>query len=131
MSNIQSRQQMARTWMPTTAGILNIISGVFVLIGGIAVATLDESMVAAITRYCIYSVGPGVELTPLVVTIVIAGLAAVLIISGIISISGGICALRRRLWGWALTGAIFTFSYLPPSGIPAIIFTALSKKEFR
>ena len=122
---------MGRTWMPTTAGILNIISGVFVLIGGIVVATLDESMVTAITRYYIYSVGTEVALTPLVVTIVIAGLAAVLIISGIISISAGICALKRRLWGWALTGAIFTFSYLPPTGIPAIILTALSKREFK
>jgi len=122
---------MGRTWMPPAAGILNIISGVFVLIGGIVVTILDEPMVTAITRYYIYSVGPEVALTPLVVTIVIVGLAAVLIISGIISISSGICALKRRFWGWALTGAIFTFSYLPPTGIPAIIFTALSKKEFR
>lgn len=122
---------MGRTWMPIAAGILNIISGVFVLVGGIVVATLDEPVVTAITRYYIYSVGPSVELTPLVVTIVIAGLAAALIISGLISISGGICALKRRLWGLALTGAIFTFSYLPPSGILAIIFTALSKREFK
>ena len=122
---------MGRTWMPTIAGILNIISGVLVLIGGIVVATMDATVVTAITRYFMYSVGPDVALTPLVVTIVIVGLAAVLIISGIISISGGICALKRRLWGWALTGAIFTFSYLPPTGIPAIVFTALSKKEFR
>ena len=131
MGSIQRRQQVGRTWMPTTAGILNIISGVFVLIGGIAVATMDTTMVTAIISYYSYSVGPGVPLTPLVITIFIVGLAAGLIISGIISISGGICALRRRLWGLALTGAIFTFSYLPPTGIPAIVFTALSKKEFR
>ncbi len=29
---------MGRTWVPATAGILNIISGVFLLIGGVAVA---------------------------------------------------------------------------------------------
>ncbi len=42
---------MGRTWMPIAAGILNIISGVLVLIGGIVVATLDEPMVTAVTRY--------------------------------------------------------------------------------
>jgi len=49
---------------------------------------------------------------------------------GIISLLGGIYALKRNLWGLALAGSIFAFFYLPPLGMPAIVLTALSKKEF-
>ena len=123
---------MERTWMPIAAGILNIIAGAFFLLGGIAVATtLGTPMAEAVAGYVTYSLGSGVTLTLSVVTIVISILATVLIIPGIVSLLGGIYALKRSLWGLALAGAIFTSFYLPPSGIPAIIFIALSKKEFK
>lgn len=122
---------MERTWKPTTAGIINIISGAFVLVGGIATAAaLGTPVAEAVAGYVMYSVGSSATLTPSVVTMVIGILAAVLIVIGIVSLLGGLYALRRSVWGLALAGAIFTLFYLPPLGIPAIIFTALSKKEF-
>jgi len=122
---------MERTWMPRTAGILNIVSGAFVLIGGITTATiLGTPMAISVSRYYMYSVGSSDGITPSVITMVISILAAVLIIAGIVSLLGGIYALKRRIWGLALAGSIFTFFPLPPLGIPAIIFTALSKNKF-
>jgi len=61
------------------------------------------------------------------------------IVLGLIAIVGGIFALRRRVWGLALAGAIcalFPFHpygsliWTPVIGILAILFVALSKNEF-
>jgi len=122
---------MERTWKPTTAGILNIISGTSFLIGGIATATTPgTTMAIAVTRYYMYSVGSSATITPSVVIMVIVILTTVLIVAGILSTLGGIYALKRHVWGLALAGAISTFLCLIPLGIPVIIFTVLSKKEF-
>ena len=123
---------MERAWMPKTAGILNIISGAFLLVGGMVVASLlGTPMATAVTRYYMYSVGSSATITPSVVANVIGILATVLIVPGIVSLLGGIYALRRSVWGLALAGAIFTFFSLPPLAIPAIVFLALSENEFK
>ena len=120
---------MERTWMPKAAGVLNLVAGVFFLIGGIALAGLPGTpMAEAVAGYVEYSLGSGV--TPSLVTMVISILSAWLIILGIISALGGVYALKRSLWGLALAGSIATLIYFTPLGIPAIIFTALAKKEF-
>lgn len=98
---------MEQTWKPTVAGIMNIVSAVFVI---------SQSFGAALGWYLIEG----------------RILFFVIIIVGIIALVGGIYALRRKIWGLALAGSIcatislFTW-YL---GILAIIFTVLSKKEF-
>ena len=54
------------------------------------------------------------------------GFAAV----GVLAIVGGVFALKRKHWGWALAGAIAgTFLFLP-CGIPAIVFVSIGKHEF-
>lgn len=123
---------MERTWMSTTAGILSIISGAFFLIGGITIVSLlsQPTMATSWASYAMYSMGlSGTPSASFVTTFVIT-LATVLIVPGIVSLLGGIYALKRSLWGLALAGPVLVFFYLPPLGIPAIIFTALSKKEF-
>ncbi|MFC2018980.1 hypothetical protein ACFLU4_03380 [Chloroflexota bacterium] len=49
---------------------------------------------------------------------------------GVVAIIGGVYAIKRRLWGFALAGAICSLVafFL---GIPAIILIALSKAEFK
>ena len=122
---------MERTWKPTTAGILNIISGAFFLIAGISVISLlGTPMAEAVAGYSLYSIGSDAVVTSSIVISVISITATLLIVPGIVSVLGGIYALKRSLWGLPLAGAILTLFYLPPLGIPAIIFTALSKKEF-
>jgi len=122
---------MSRTWKPTTAGIINIVCGVFFLIGGIAVFSAWGTPTAtSFAGYVMYTMGqsgtPDTSYTNTVVTV----MALACIIPGIISVLGGIYSIRRRLWGMALAGSISTFIYSLFFGIPAIIFTAISKKEF-
>jgi hypothetical protein len=90
----------AQTWKPTAAGTLTISAGVLGLIVGIVL----------------------IGRSPLF----IVGLLAIMI--GVVAVAGGVCALKRRVWGLALAGSICSvFCWL---GIPAIIFIALSKQEF-
>jgi len=114
---------METTWKPTTAGILTIIAGAFNLIAGITVACLGAACVSPWTGY-MGMMGMtgwwfGVIGTPL-------------IILGAVSIVGGSFALKRKVWGLALAGAICAV-FPPPIavlGILSIIFVSLGKPEF-
>jgi hypothetical protein len=121
---------MEKTWMPTTAGILNIVSGSSVLIGGVVIAGLDVAMTSLVSEEVMRALEFDVALTASVVTAVITVLAVVFIVLGIVSLIGGIYALKRRVWGMALAGAIVSIVHSPCLGIPSVIFVALSKKEF-
>jgi hypothetical protein len=50
---------------------------------------------------------------------------------GALSIAGGIVALKRKSWGWALAGAIASTIIFLPCGIVALIFIAKSQQEFK
>jgi len=111
---------MERTWKPTTAGILSIVAGAFNLIAGIAIACVGAACLDPWTGYmgktCLW----------------FGAIGAPLIVIGIVAIVGGVFALRRRIWGLALAGAICAL-FPPPVvvlGILSIIFLALSKEEF-
>jgi hypothetical protein len=67
------------------------------------------------------------------------GSSSVGIVLGLIAIAGGVFAIRRKVWGLALTGAICAivpphpWGYLiwtPVLGISALVFVVLSKSEF-
>ena len=103
---------MERTWKPTVGGILAIIGGAIGTILGLVIATVG-------------SIGWffGVPW--------VSAIGAPLIILGIIAIVGGTYALRRRIWGLALAGAICAL--IGPwglLGLLAIIFVSLGKGEF-
>ena len=107
---------MEKTWKPTTAGIVIIISGAIQAIGGILVGVAGGTAagLAAI---------PGLGG-------ILAAIAIPLIIIGIVAIVGGIYALKRRIWGLALAGSICALIGPWLLGIPAIIFVIIGKKEF-
>jgi hypothetical protein len=115
---------MEKTWKPTAAGILTIIAGFLGLLIGIALAVglgIAGTMIGVI---------PGIPGVGFLALIAIPG-----IILSIVAIVGGIYALRRRLWGLALAGAICSLLFtLPLLGwilaILAIIFVSLGKGEF-
>lgn len=81
---------MEKTWKPKAAGILCIIDGLICVIPCILVAFF----------FLFYGWGGGSG------WLTLAG--ALLVIVGIMPIVGGTYALRRRRWGLALAGAIFT-----------------------
>ena len=60
-----------------------------------------------------------------------AGIGAGLIAIGIMALIGGIFALRRKAWGFALAGAILALFPVIPLGVLAIIFVSMGKREFQ
>jgi hypothetical protein len=48
----------------------------------------------------------------------------------LLAIAGGIFAIQRKRWGWALAGSIAAAINPLPLGIVAIVLVILSKNEF-
>ena len=109
---------MERTWKPTTAGILGIIAGAIAVILDLVLAVAG-GILGTIVGVFIPFIGGAV-----------AGLFAIPLILGIVAIIGGVYALKRRSWGFALAGSICTFFCVWFLGVPAIIFVILGKREF-
>jgi hypothetical protein len=105
------------TWMPVTAGILDLVIGVPGLIVGI---------IWAVVGFVFWFAGwLGVLM------------GGPMIILSIIAIVGGVFAIKKRAWGFALAAAICGFivglPLIAPAillGVPAIVFTALGKGKF-
>ena len=107
-----------KTWKPTTAGILDIGIGIIILsmlfLFGIG------SMITESVETGIFNLG----MSPLFL------LMPGIVISSL-DIIGGICAIRRRKWRWALAGSIAATIGPTPLGIVAIVLIVLSKNEFK
>jgi hypothetical protein len=99
------------TWRPATAGILIIVAGAMNLCIGLIVSTT----VGVLSGFP-----------------VLGAVGLPLIVLGTVSMVGGFFALRRELWGLALAGGICAVVW-PSSllGILAIIFLAISRREFK
>ena len=122
---------MKRTSKPTIAGVINIISGVFFLMGGITIINLTgQPVTESAYSYVKYSMElSGTPGTPTITTI-IAMITSALIILGMLSLLGGIYSINRNVWGLALAGSIATFISTVALGVPTIVLTAISRKEF-
>jgi len=108
-----------RTWKSTTAGILTILA-----------AIIGIFLVRLLITYSGWY-GEPTEFSPGSTLVVVPESAfGIQLVFGIMAIGGGICALTRKFWGFALVGSICSFICLWPLGLLAIIFTAVSKKEF-
>ena len=115
-----------QTWKPTIAGILDIVAGA----GGIIVWFL---LVLGILVFGFFSTsssfGEVLNWSNAVLLIIVI-LAIPFVALSILSIVGGVFALRRRIWGLALAGSIGAIFCSTVLGVVAIIFTVLSKDEF-
>ena len=99
---------MQRRWKSMTAGILTLIGGIFgIAVGGIVVAGGAWAVIPMMEE-----IGAG------------------LIALGVVALIGGIFALKRRIWGLSLAGAICALFPLVPLGVLAIIFISLGRREF-
>jgi hypothetical protein len=121
---------MERTWKPTTAGILTIIAGCLGIGAGVLLTLLAIPLgVGGAVAGFLEEMG--------ILGGLLGGLAGFLgmigagiIGVGIVAIIGGIYALRRRAWGFALAGAILATMASIPLGILAIMFVSMGRKEF-
>ncbi len=127
-----------RTWKPIAGGILNIITGALSIVSMIliiiTIITIDS---ANIMQYLPEEHAPFIMCIIVPILIVFLVIA---IITALFSLLGGLFAIQRRRWGWALTGSIiaifgisthiFTCGLTILLGILATIFVAIAKDEF-
>lgn len=128
---------MEKTWKPTTAGILDIVSAVISLWFLLALS-LEGAVFWAIFPKPLFDLS-----NPLIIYLIIT---IPLVCMAILALLGGIHALKRRKWGLALAGSIAAiFSWAPvvlmftpaviigsaPLGILVVMLVAKSKGEFK
>jgi hypothetical protein len=117
---------MEKTWAPTVAGILDIVAGVMSLIGCLVLAILGSAAHHAFQHYVrcedvFLPCSPGV---------LFSGLSLMLLVFGVLSLVGGIFAVQRRNWAWALVGSIAAIFCFFPLGVVAVILVVMAEKEF-
>lgn len=118
---------MKLTWKPIMAGILDIVSGAIGMVGGIYFVILSTMFR---TIHEVMGLDPLViQQTEQLISKLFA-IPFVLVFIGIVSIIGGVYALQRRIWPFALAGAISSCIVFPIFGIPSIIITGLAQEEF-
>lgn len=113
-----------RRWMTTTAGVLDILAAVGAL-AGLFFLTFGASMMtwAAEVEH------EEVPVVPL--QFLFAGLGVFLLVIFLVALVGGIAALRRGSWGWALAGSIAATLTCVPFGLPALILTVMAEDQLR
>ena len=117
--------------MTKTAGVLNIVSGATHLLGAgfvLIIGWLGDGIFNILWYGMV-----GTPFTPLIQPLPqdVQGTVAIpVLILGILAILGGIYSIKRRVWGFALTGSISGTLLTWFLGIPAIILTIVTKKEF-
>ncbi|MFC1958790.1 hypothetical protein ACFLV6_02625 [Chloroflexota bacterium] len=118
--------------MTRAAGLLNIVSGVTHLLGGIFILIFGwlGDGVFNILWYGMV----GTPLTPITQPVgqeLQFILAIPVIIISILSVIAGIFAIRRQNWIMVLIGSCCTFLITWFLGLPAVLFTILSKNKFQ
>lgn len=112
--------RMEETPMPIIAGILAVVSGCFkilVLLGLIMASSSN-------TFSGVFAFGMRPEIILLIVGIVLA-------ILGVLAIVGGVYALQRKRFLWAVIGSISALLPFSCLGQASIILVVLSEDEFR
>jgi MFS family permease len=118
-----------KTWKPTTAGILNIITGAFNIMG--AIGLIIAIAIISSGAYVMQLLPPADApfMAPMISTILIIALV-ITIIQAVLPIVGGVFALQRKKWGWALAGSTIAILGMFPLGVASTILVSLAKEEF-
>ena len=114
------------TWVSTVAGILDIVSGALSVIGSAIMAVLGN-----ITHHTVEHYVPNDVYIPISPGALFSGLAVMALVFGLLALAGGVYAVQRRAWGWALVGSIAAALCFFPLGVPAVILTIVAEGEFR
>lgn len=109
------------------AGILDIIAGAIGMVGGLYFVVLSQLFRS---MHEILRLDPAIiQRTEQIISSIIA-VPFMLVFIGIVSIIGGVYALQRRIWIFALAGSVSACIVFPFFGLPSIIITAFARDEF-
>ena len=116
----------------TIGGIFSILSGTLGVLGGIGLAVFFIGFFRFIVAVEGFETATDVtgEEALNILAVVYGAMGLFLALLGAVGIVGGAYALKRRLWGLALAGAIASAMIFLPFGVVAVIFTALGRTEF-
>ena len=103
------------------AGILLVLSGVLIIF---SLARVSWSIYRAAFLPVPSNPMPESMAWALITVLGIPG-----IVSGALTLLGGVCALRGRSWGLAFTGSIFSL-LVPPLGLPSGILLVLARNDW-
>jgi hypothetical protein len=109
-------------------GIFSIISGAFGVLGLLMIV-----MVLVLFNYVSHNVRYS-DLPPQFMDImyITYGVMGIFLAAlGVLAIVGGVFAVKRERWGWALAGAIASIFTFTPCGIVAVVLIAKSQAEFK
>jgi len=120
--------QHSTHWMPTAGGVLSIISGALGLVGSIFLLVFGNIIGSAVLREFFPSSAWQHWGWPFVI---VGAASLFFIVVDILAIVGGIYAIQRKYWGWALAGGIAAIIASRILGVIALVFIALSRKEFK
>jgi len=123
---------MKLTWKPIMAGILDIVAGAISMVGGIYFVMFSWifNAIKEMLRFNPQIVQPAVIQWIEQMFSTLFAVPFVFVFIGIISIIGGVYAMQRRIWVFALAGAIASCIAFPFFGIPSVVITSLAKDEF-
>ncbi len=123
-----------RTWKPVAGGICSIVGGSVSLMAGAMTGLIAMLGFAGMSgMWGMWRMwGTGMHMVPWGAGLIALWWVPALVL-GIIAILGGVSALKRGRWGFALAGAICA-TLTPMSfvlGVLAIVFIAISRDEFQ
>jgi hypothetical protein len=115
----------------TVGGILSIVAGALGVLGGLLLLLLTAFASSIFNDPTIFGGTTSTDQQFItVITVVYGALGVFNLIVGALGIVGGIFAIQRKRWGWALAGAIAgCFSFLP-LGVGAVVLVAMARSEF-
>ena len=132
-------QPLSKSSKPLIAGIFLIIAGSLSILMWLSLAAIDVSFIETFILPELGSMAPEYESIVLSAEaikelFVICGTVGFFL--SVFAILGGIMSVRRRMWGFALAGAIlglFTIGFFASSilSLIALILLVMSKKEFQ
>ena len=123
-------ETVQKTWKPTAAGILNIISGVTEIVAAVAVAIIllfvpvASLVVSEAVPEAVHWIIPDFLYTILILVPLFC------FAGGTLSLIAGIYAVQRKKWSLALAGSIVAIFGSTIMGILATVFTVMAKDEF-
>ncbi len=115
----------------TVGGILSIVAGALGVVGGLILLMVTLFASAIFNDPDFFSGTTATDEQFLTMITVIYGVMAVkCLLVGALGVVGGIFAIQRKRWGWALAGAIAGSISFYPLGIGAVVLVAMARSEF-